>query len=64
MQNVLGGFLLVGLGLLNLLDPRTAWKIGEGWKYKDAEPSDGYLFAQRIGGFVCIIFGIFVMFMQ
>ncbi|MBR4875431.1 MAG: hypothetical protein IKU95_02965 [Clostridia bacterium] len=63
MSNVLGGLLVVALGLLNLMDPMTMWKISEGWKYKHAEPSDGYLLFLRIGGFVCILFGISIMFM-
>ncbi|MDQ3178658.1 MAG: hypothetical protein M3Q72_14140 [Actinomycetota bacterium] len=45
--------------------PRTAWRVTEGWKYKDAqnvEPSDTYLslrsVAAAIGGIAAVAIGI------
>jgi hypothetical protein len=38
--------------------PRTAWYFGEGWKYKNVEPSDGALVMIRVGGVFGVIFGI------
>lgn len=32
-------FLLIGI-----ISPETSWKMSEGWKFKDAEPSEGYLY--------------------
>ena len=32
--------ILAGIGLFNIVRPRTAWFLDSGWKYKDAEPSD------------------------
>ena len=36
--------LLILLLIINIINPKIAWKIGEGWKYKNVEPSDAYLY--------------------
>ncbi len=34
--------------IINIIKPEIGWKIGEGWKYKNVEPSWEYLFFTRI----------------
>ncbi len=34
--------------IINIINPRLGWKIGEGWKYENVEPSDSYLYFSRI----------------
>jgi hypothetical protein len=34
--------------LIGIVSPKIAWKITEGWKYKNAEPSTFYLIMGRI----------------
>ncbi len=42
--------LFFGVSALSFFSPETGWKIGFGWRYKNAEPSDAALFMERIGG--------------
>lgn len=41
--------------------PEAVWQITEGWKFKNAEPSDAALLVTRIGGVLGIIFVIVIM---
>ncbi|TGE34759.1 histidine kinase [Desulfosporosinus fructosivorans] len=34
--------------LIYIINPKIGWKISEGWKYKNAEPSEVYLIINRI----------------
>ena len=34
--------------LIHIVNPRIGWKISEGWKFKNAEPSELYLIINRI----------------
>lgn len=54
-------YLFIGIGLLNLLFPRTAWFWNVGWKFKNAEPSEAALLMGRIGGFLAIGVGIVLL---
>ena len=56
------GLLFAALGLYSILKPEKAWYFSHGWRYKNAEPSDEALTAERIGGGVMIVFGI-IMFL-
>lgn len=42
--------LLAGMGAFNLILPRASWYLGYGWRFRNAEPSDLALAANRIGG--------------
>ena len=56
--------LIMLAGILTMFFPRVAWKLSEGWKYKNMEPSNGALVAQRIvGGIVAIFAVIFIVFL-
>jgi hypothetical protein len=50
--------LMLAAGLLNLLNPRLGWYLGEGWKFRDAEPSDLTLGVGRVVGGVLSLVGI------
>lgn len=57
------GFILLALGVLEVINPRAAWKWEVGWKIKDAEPSDTYLLFARISGIItCIVGLVFIIF--
>lgn len=43
-------FLLIGI-----INPKLSWKMSEGWKYKDIEPSEGYLIGTRIISVVILV---------
>lgn len=34
--------------IIGIISPRLMWSISEGWKFKDAEPSEAYLVMTRI----------------
>lgn len=36
------------IALVGIISPRFLWKISEGWKFKNAEPSTAYLTISRI----------------
>lgn len=43
-------FLLIGI-----ISPETSWKMSEGWKFKDAEPSEVYLLYTRVISVIILI---------
>ena len=53
--------LLLPLGIFSLAKPERAWYVSWGWRYKNAEPSDGALLAQRLEGVVLTAAGILVI---
>jgi hypothetical protein len=46
---------LAGLGLALLFAPYAMWYAGEGWAYKNLEPSEATLALIRIGGGVLLL---------
>ena len=57
------GLLLILLGAVNVAGPRSMWYLSYGWRYKNAEPSDMALFAERTGGVIAIISGVICLFL-
>ena len=49
------------LCILNIFNPLVNWKLTEGLKNKNAEPTDIYLLITRISGVVVLIFVWFFM---
>ncbi len=41
--------------LIGIINPELSWKMSEGWKFKDAEPSEAYLIMTRIMSIVILI---------
>lgn len=56
----LAALVFVGLGLLSALFPRVIFFFEEGWKFRDAEPSDTFLLVTRIIGVITVIAGLMV----
>ena len=59
-MEMLIGLVCVIVGICNIIDPYLAWKMGEGWQYKNVEPSDEALQWTRISGFIMIAAGLYV----
>ena len=52
------GFLLICLGALNFFLPEMSFHFGYGWRFKNAEPSEGYLTFTRISGAIIAVAGL------
>lgn len=61
-KNPLPSLLLLGIGIFALASPRSVWYLEYGWHYKDAEPSELALFANRAGGAAAIIAAVIIFF--
>ena len=61
-MNVLVGVVLIIWGIINIVSPETGWHLSDGWKYRDAEPSDEALIWGRICGLGMVIGGIYMVF--
>ena len=53
--------LAIAVGAFSAASPHTAWYWSYGWRYKDAEPSDLALSAERIGGMIAVVVGILLL---
>lgn len=49
------GIIMSVFALIGIFSPETTWKMTEGWKFKDAEPSDGYLAWTRFSSVIALI---------
>lgn len=58
---VVFALLAIAIGAFSAASPRTAWYWSYGWRYKDAEPSDLALSAERVGGVIAIVVGVFLL---
>lgn len=56
------GIFMILIGILNTIFPRIFWTLRDGWRYKDAEPTDFALLMSRLGGIMLVLAGIYVMF--
>ena len=54
-------FVVIIIGVINILVPKVMWQLYEGWKFKDAEPSDLALVMHRIGGVLLIIMAVLIL---
>ncbi len=62
MMSVLMGLVVIVLGIFTAANPEDAWYWSNGWRFKNAEPSDMALAMSRVGGIVMVIGGIILMF--
>lgn len=60
MLKILGVILIV-YGIWTVFNPERAWYSSEGWKFKNAEPSDQAIDWMVIGGILTIGIGIFAL---
>ncbi len=61
-MNVIFGFVVLIIGVINLISPQTGWYLSRGWQFKDAEPSDEALVWGRIAGVISIAAAFYIMF--
>lgn len=54
MDIILKSFFSI-LFIINIFNPKALWSITDGLKYKNAEPTDFYLFIIRIGNILGLI---------
>lgn len=47
--------------VIAIIKPEFAWKMAEGWKFKDAEPSEIYLIMTRVMSVITLIILWFVI---
>lgn len=57
MLEIIFAIICLGIGALNIFCPELGWYLSEGWKFRDAEPSDFALTMTRIGGVISVIIG-------
>ncbi|MGP4061522.1 DUF6199 family natural product biosynthesis protein [Halobacillus sp. H74] len=55
------GIVIIIFGLLGALFPQSAWYLEIGWQLRDAEPSELALIANRVGGILASIVGLFIL---
>ena len=53
---------LLAVGVFNTVSPHTAWYLENGWRFKNAEPSDLALGMTRLAGIVFIAVAIITFF--
>ena len=41
--------------VIGIINPELAWQMSEGWKFKDAEPSEAYLVMTRVMSIIMLI---------
>lgn len=41
--------------IIGIINPKAAWKVSEGWKFKNVEPSETYLMLNRIASVIFLI---------
>lgn len=41
--------------LVGIINSKFAWKMSEGWKYKDVEPSEIYLIMSRVMAIITLL---------
>lgn len=61
LMNVLIGLVVFVLGIFTAANPEDAWYWSNGWRFKNAEPSDMALTMSQFGGIVMIIGGILII---
>lgn len=53
---------LLAIGIFNTVSPHTAWYLENGWRFKNAEPSDLALGMTRFSGIIFIAVAVITMF--
>ena len=54
-------FVIIMIGVVSILVPEGMWQLYEGWKFKDAEPSDLALVMHRIGGVLLMVMAVLIL---
>ena len=48
-------------GLISVIKPKAMWYLSNGWRYKNAKPSDAALLVNRIAGILLLILAVAVL---
>lgn len=65
MKFIIASIVVFLLGLFMVLFPYKYWKIFKSWKtMRGAEPTNRYLIGVRIGGCICMIASVIVLFLH
>jgi len=62
MGAILLFLVLLVWGMICSISPESAWHMSEGWRFKDAEPSEAALKYLRIIGIVQIAAAFYILF--
>jgi Family of unknown function (DUF6199) len=54
-------YIILVLAATTALFPRAAWFFNEGWKFKNAEPSDAAIFVTRLGGIIAVVVILYIL---
>lgn len=60
-KNVLMIIFLLGAGIFNVAAPKVSWYLSDGWRFKDAEPSEAALEWGRFVGIILIVIAVFMI---
>ncbi|MDA8216874.1 MAG: hypothetical protein M0Z94_04575 [Dehalococcoidales bacterium] len=55
---ILFALVLLGYGAFAALSPRSIWYLSEGWKFRDAQPSDLAMVLYRLSGVLAVVVAI------
>lgn len=59
---LVAGIVLIAIGVFEAVYPRLGWRLGYGWRFKNAEPSDAALTMGRVWGVIIIVLGVVCIF--
>jgi hypothetical protein len=57
-KNYIPPIIALAIGIWSIISPSSSWYLSDGWKYKNAEPSEVALTLIRIAGLIAILAGI------
>lgn len=60
-KDVLMILVLLAIGIFNVAAPKAAWYLSDGWRFKDAEPSEAALDWGRFVGIILIVIAVFMI---
>jgi hypothetical protein len=63
-MDVFIAIIMLVFGIANVAAPEAMWDVFEGWKFKNAEPSDAALQMRRIGGIVTIVIAVIFLLLK
>ena len=52
---ILAAIICIICGLICTISPETGWRISDGWRFRDAEPSDDALVWCRVCGVAMLV---------
>lgn len=62
LSRILAAVFIMAIGAVGIFSPYTAWYLGYGWRFQNAEPSDAAMMFGRAGGVIAAVLGLFMLF--